>query len=752
MVIIVGKEAEQMFKIHNFNKINLKHYLIPFLIITLVFLFLGFGSVSLIRKYVYQEREEESLKIANSYSLSLNKAEEALDLTEDILAEKLFYNSKMAILHKDDHQGKLDQLAELLNVDVIYYYNQQAKVIDSSNGEYIGWQAPTGHPVYSFLNSQDQARVGPIRADTESGIYYKYGYHKAEDGTFMQLGIEAKRIQNFNSSFRINNLLEEINKSSESTEISYLNRYFLVQASTNPDLVYQLLSNEKIVNQLEENDYYSTPISGEESSYFYTIVPVNGAKSGYLAIKYSLEQTQKLISYVKRFIFIIFIIIYFFFSYSFYNLYQKNKKLQHSLYYDTVSGLPKKEYLIELLEEKIEEKTKAALFLVDFDNLSLINFTYGYKYGDQFIRTVAEKFKSLENDNCQVFRFSAAKFAIYFEKEIAEETLFKKAEKINHLFDETLLMGELDEEYFRLNIGIEIIDDNYRSSEDIFRNITIALQSAKNSKRFYSFFDSKVKTELKKDKIIEKELKEAIFEADQQKLKLEFQPFYSHKGEQIVGFEALARFKSEAYGLISPEKFIKIAEEKQLIISLTELVLKKAARFSKKLEQNNFSQLKISVNLSVMDLMQDNFSSKVVQIIKENGAKTENFIFEITESIFLENFEITNNKLEALQKEKIKIALDDFGKGYSSFYRFKKLNIDILKIDKDFIQKIDFSQEDELITPSIIEMGHKIGLSVVAEGVETEAQKEFLVNSNCDFMQGYLFSHSLSEDEALKLL
>jgi len=741
-----------MFKIHNLNKINLKHYLIPFLIITVVFLLIGFGSISLIRNYVYQDREKESLEIANSYSLSLSKSEQAVELTRDILSEKLLYDLQMAVVLKDQYRSNLSELTELLNVDVIYLYNNDAEIIDSSDGNFVGWRAGTGHPVRKFLNSGQEAEVGPIRADTETGIYYKYAYHRAADGTFLQIGLEAEKIQSFISSFDINNLLAEILDSSESTEISYLNQNYLIEASSNPKLLNHQLKNRNLINELAAGNHYATPIRGKEMNYFYTVVPVSNKTKGYLAIKYPLAKTQHIITNVKRFIFIILLVIYIFFSYTFYNLYQKNKKLQQSLYFDSLSSLPKKEYLLELLNEKLSEARKGVLFLIDFKNLSLINLTFGYNYGDQFIKTIAEKLKTIENSRSQVFRFSAAEFAFYLEGTADKEELISTAEKINHLFDETMLMGELDEEYFELNIGIEKIDRRYKAPADILRNTTIALDSAKSSNSFYSFFDAEVKNELKKDKIIEKELKKAIAEDDLDKIYLNYQPFHNAKNGQIVGFEALARMESEVYGRGFPARFIRIAEQKQLIIKLSELVLKRAALFSKELSEKGYNNLKISVNLSVLDLMQDNFSEKVIQIIKENGAQPSNFILEITESIFLENFKITNNKLKDLQQHQIQIALDDFGKGYSSFYRFKELNVDILKIDKDFIQKITAAETEKLITPSIIEMGHKLELKVIAEGVETDFEKEFLIKNKCDYLQGYLLSHPAAKNDAIRML
>lgn len=180
--------------------------------------------------------------------------------------------------------------------------------------------------------------------------------------------------------------------------------------------------------------------------------------------------------------------------------------------------------------------------------------------------------------------------------------------------------------------------------------------------------------------------------------------------------------------------------------------MKRACDFIYNLKNEGYDEIKVAVNISGIQLLRDNFTDTVINIIRESEIKESNLELEITESMLLDNYEIINEKFKILRQRKIAIALDDFGTGYSSFSRLKELNIDTLKIDKYFINKIPIGEYKKLITGDIISMAHKLGLTVVTEGVEVEAQKEYLIKNGCDIIQGYLFSKPLSEENAIKLL
>ena len=210
--------------------------------------------------------------------------------------------------------------------------------------------------------------------------------------------------------------------------------------------------------------------------------------------------------------------------------------------------------------------------------------------------------------------------------------------------------------------------------------------------------------------------------------------------------------KSEELGQISPVEFISIAEESNLIIGLGLILLKEACIFLNKLNKQGFKDIIVAVNVSVKQILRHDFADNVMKIIEETNIKASNLEIEITESEVADKFDIVNMNLAKLKSIGISIALDDFGTGYSSLERLRMLSIDRLKIDKTFIDRISETELEKVIVGDIISLSHKLGLKTVAEGVEEEEQKRYLINNKCDIMQGYLFSKPVSQEEVLKML
>ncbi|MSU03491.1 putative bifunctional diguanylate cyclase/phosphodiesterase [Tissierella pigra] len=304
-----------------------------------------------------------------------------------------------------------------------------------------------------------------------------------------------------------------------------------------------------------------------------------------------------------------------------------------------------------------------------------------------------------------------------------------------------------------VKIGIVEIDESYSRIDDIIKDAEIALNniSEKENKK-YCFFDETMREDLILNETIEKELRKVIYDNNSEEFYLEYQPQINLKTDYIVGFEALARWKNKELGIISPIKFIDVAEKQQLIVPLGRLILIKACNFIKTLENEGHKGIKVAVNISLIQLLQYDFITDVIEIIEKARIRPENLELEITETVLADNYEIINEKLSKLRKEGISISLDDFGTGHSSLARLKKINIDTIKIDKLFIDNLLNKDQEKVLTSSIISLVHKIGLMVIAEGVETEAQKQYLIKNNCDIMQGYLFSKPVSMENAIKLL
>lgn len=389
--------------------------------------------------------------------------------------------------------------------------------------------------------------------------------------------------------------------------------------------------------------------------------------------------------------------------------------------------------------------------MIRCDNLSLINVTYGYEFGDMILKAIGTRISTLDNKNIMSFKFTAEKFVVYISSYEESEELNRIIKLVKAVLDSPFTINNITE---HIVFKIGVIESNKGSSsvDEVLQDATIALKHATPLNDNLSFYNEEMELEIKREESVEKELRIAIAQEDLSCIYLVYQPIIDANTDRIDGFEALARMSSKQFGFVSPVEFIDIAERKQLIIPLSNLILKQACSFTSELLKIGFNHIRVAVNISIIHLLQEDFVSSVLDIIEETGIKGENLELELTETVLMENFQIGNERLKELKNQGISIALDDFGTGYSSFDRIIELNVDTLKIDKYFIDGITNSDKDFLITRDLISIAHRLGLKTVAEGVEIQEQKDYLLEHDCDKLQGYLFSKPVPKEEAIKLL
>lgn len=741
---------------NKFKKVSVKIFIIPFFIITLIFFIIGYGIISGIKSYYYNHVKEDSINFANSYSHSLSKSAEAYEVLNELLKEKILVAGRTIVSDNMKISNELlEELAGKLEVDRIYSYNSKGEIIHSNNGESIGWKAYEGHPVYNFMKNGGNSLIEEIRQDTETGIYYKYGYFRVSDGRFVQIGVKTDKIYDFLGSYKMQKLLNEMKDSEVVSKIDFIDNKLNIIGSTDSNIIGQKITNSEAKAAILEDRKYSFINDNNEKNEFETFVPVyfERAKIGTLAINKSLEDTDHVVRQVSQVGVILLAIIYASLLHTMISIYKKNKKLVQSAYYDALTDLPNKQYLKEFLNEEINKNKSGnkAILLINCSNFRIFNLTFGIEYGDELLKEMSKNIQNLVDSNNKFFRFSAGRFVLYIENYYDKEDLISIANKVSEIFDNPFKVKD-DQQHLSVQIGIVEINNN-DNFDKILKHALISLNHIKdNDSVKYAFFNEVMENKLQREDLIEKELRSIIVENNEKKLYLEFQPQVDLKTNKIVGFEALARMKAESLGFISPMEFIDVAEKKQLIIPLGNLILKTACNFINTIQNQGYNDVKVAVNISGIQLLYKDFTNTVVDIIKETNIEKSNLELEITESVLLDNYDIINEKLRDLRENKIEVALDDFGTGYSSFSRLGELNIDTVKIDKYFIDKILSKDYKEQITGDIISMSHKLGLNVVAEGVEVKEQKDFLINNHCDIMQGYLFSKPLLEEDAIKLL
>ena len=434
-----------------------------------------------------------------------------------------------------------------------------------------------------------------------------------------------------------------------------------------------------------------------------------------------------------------------------YDMLLENQKNMHRLaYIDSLSNLPNRISLLETMENYFRRPgSKAALLFVDTDNFKYINDTLGHKSGDILIRKASERLQSLVQGEAMLSRLGGDEFVVFIENADNREEVLNLADNIMAAFRKSFLIGESNL-YVSVSIGISFYPEDGETTEEILKNADVAMYRAKEEgKSTYVVYDKSMHTAFNERMNIEKHLRSAM---NNNEFELHYQPQVEIKTGMISGFEALIRWNSPVLGFVSPLSFIKIAEDSRLIIYIGEWVLREACSFMKIIHDRTGVLYKISVNISIIQLLQDDFVDMVLDSLEKSALAPSCLELEITESIFMESFESTVSKLEFLKSRGIRIALDDFGTGYSSLSYLQQLPISTLKMDKIFIDSLADQGYSQSFVQTIIVLGHKMGLDVVAEGVEDASQLAFLNESGCDKVQGYLVSRPVPRRGVWELL
>lgn len=420
------------------------------------------------------------------------------------------------------------------------------------------------------------------------------------------------------------------------------------------------------------------------------------------------------------------------------------QELHNFAYYDALTNLPNRDLLIDRLnislQQSREKNNKLAILLIDLDRFKVINETLGHSIGDALLQEIASILNSVINEGDTLARMGGDEFIILLPEINAIEEIARLAEDILQQFSEphTIHGHEL---HVTCSIGIAVSPDNGNNAEDLIKNADTSMYQAKD-KGFneYSFYHSDMSAQFQEQFILESQLRYAV---ERKELFLEYQPQHDISTGRIIGMEALVRWQHPEFGVVPPDKFISIAENSGLIISIGEWIINQAIKDTSSIRDYIEEDFRVAINLSVLQLVQSNLLEIINKSFQQTPLSHQQLELEITESILMKNIDDTLAKLNALSDLGIKISIDDFGTGYSSLSYLKKFPISKLKIDKSFVDDVCVSNDDAEIASTIIAMGHNLHMKVIAEGVENAEQQEFLLSRGCDEVQGYYYSRPL---------
>lgn len=430
------------------------------------------------------------------------------------------------------------------------------------------------------------------------------------------------------------------------------------------------------------------------------------------------------------------------------------QELRYLANYDPLTGLPNRTLLLERIAAAIvrarASNTRIGVLFVDLDRFKDINDSLGHGVGDRILRAVATRLHAFAGPQQTAARLSGDEFVLVLENIASVEEATTASQRLIAAFESPVTFGEGQEVIISPSIGISVYPVDAQIASELIRQADTAMYRAKAVGRRTSMrYEAAMDLDVQRRATLSAALRTVL---DRNELSLAYQPRLSLVSNQIAGVEALLRWHSPEHGQIHPAQFIPLAEETGMILEIGEWALTEACRALANWREAGLTDLPIAVNVSSLQLLRGDFPQVVERVLAKTGIPANRLELELTESVLMDNPAEASISLQQFRRIGVNLAIDDFGTGYSSLAYLKRLPITMLKIDKEFIDDLAENTDDAAITTTIIAMGHSLGLTVVAEGVETSTQAQWLRDHRCDEIQGYWLAEPMPAAEVTRFI
>lgn len=432
---------------------------------------------------------------------------------------------------------------------------------------------------------------------------------------------------------------------------------------------------------------------------------------------------------------------------------QSEARIMEMATHDLLTGLPNRYLLQDRMAQVLarirRSQEQAAVLFIDLDNFKLINDSMGHDVGDVLLKEVATRLMAVVRDEDTVARQGGDEFIVLLPDIASIQDIEAATQKLLDVLAQSYRINN-NEMHISGSIGIAVFPSDGEDVDTLLKNSDIAMYHAKvNGGNNYQFFDQKMNQLAAEKHALSIDLHHAL---ERNELLLHFQPVIEMPGRRVIAMEVLLRWHHPEHGLIPPVKFIPVAEENGLIVLIGQRVLRQACLQIKAWQSQGYKVPKLAINVSARQFLKKTLLSDITDILAETGVSANQLVLEITESMLMDNAEETSKMLHQLNILGFGISVDDFGTGYSSLSYLKRYPIDTLKIDRSFVRDIAIDPDDAAISTAIIALAHSLKIKVVAEGVETEDQLDFLIQQGCDRYQGFYFSKPLPAEDIEKML
>lgn len=432
---------------------------------------------------------------------------------------------------------------------------------------------------------------------------------------------------------------------------------------------------------------------------------------------------------------------------------EEKHKVEYMAYHDSLTSLPNRisieEYLKNRLPIAARSHSKIAILFIDLDRFKTINDTLGHDVGDELLIECAHRMREGLRDSDMLARVGGDEFVIVIESPSSDYSAAHVSQKILKLFTQPI-QTKAHLLNITLSIGVSVYPDDNTNYKQLFKYADIAMYEAKDAgKNTYRYYQKELSVEAHSRLDMEQNLKLAL---EKSEIYVMYQPKYSIIDRRIIGLEALARWESSTLGNVPPDKFILIAEDTGFIIEIGLFIFEQSCKDFLEFKKHSTNLQTVSINISAVQLYQDSFIDSIMKIAHNVNISTKSIVLEITETHIMKNVQQSTKILEELRELGFSISIDDFGTGHSSLSYLKLFPIDELKIDKSFVDDLPHDKNDVAISKSIITLSKAMGYVNVAEGIENEAQEQFLKENNCSIGQGYYFCRPKTKDGLIEFL
>jgi diguanylate cyclase (GGDEF)-like protein len=722
---------------------------IAFIIFMVLFWYLSLLVYRGVDQHYDEHVEDLSKHLAEGYKQSITNSYKTERIINQLIEDKLILVGEL--ISRVDHidtQEELQALAQRLDVDQVNVFNETGAVVLTSSDEYNAWQAYPEHPVMRLLQSDDMSYVENIREHAITGLRYKFGYYRLTNNQIIQVGVLAENILLMFVDLEIPTLLNNIKKENHILFATYYDEMGIARFSTENNQIGETLDLSFWMK--DNTDYYH--VKSNNIYVIYVPIVVDVQMIGFLSFGHNMQGQRESREMLRLIGMFMLLLIFGLIGFQYLTYLDKHKKLHTLAFYDKLTQTPNIDSLELSFKNLGMEKSQGYLVLINIHDFKQVNVQYGLQVGDKVLVKIAQRLQEFTDQNTQLFRFSGGRFVFLIHPLYNHEAIHKFSQTIIMRMNEPFIINHINI-HVQVRMGIVLFTTGVDMLDRLLQKAILVTEKAQyDVSSSYHFYHHELEASVRREEAIRQEIMEVLRGDNSDRLSLVYQPLLKVRETQIYGFEALARFQSNSFGTIPAQEFIGIAEKYQLMFDLGCKILEKACAFRQELQHEKLKEAVISVNLSGLQLIHDDFVHSVREILDKTKLPPSLLELEITESYLISNYQPISDKLIQLRQMGIRIAIDDFGTGFSSLFRLHELQADTMKIDKAFIHQITNESNKHNILNEMIKMAHILSLTVVAEGVETQAQYEYLVNHACDVIQGFHYCMPLTPQALISFI